>query len=158
MSLLQRVIPFYFLNLSFGANMSILPSKQKLQEIRQAMETALEAVAKEHNIESIKFGSMSYDESGFKVGLTAQFQGAESKEVRALRLNAKSLGFKPEIAGAKINYGNKEYEIVGFGRSAFHLKDMNGKTYTAKVDLVRHALRMQNSDLLLPGLTYTPQF
>lgn len=158
MSLSQRVIPFYFLNLSFGANMSILPSKQKLQEIHQAMETALEAVAKEHGIESIKFGSMSYDEGGFKVGLTAQFVGAESKELRSLRLNAKSLGFKPEIAGAMIDYGNKKYEIIGFGRSAFHLKDGNGKTYTAKVDLVRNALRMQKSDLVEPGLTFTPQF
>lgn len=138
--------------------MSILPSKQKLQEIRQAMEAALEAVAKEHGIESIKFGSMSYDESGFKVGLTAQFQGADSKEVRALRLNAKVLGFKPEIAGAIIDYGNKNYEIVGFGRSAFHLKDANGKTYTAKVDLVRNALRMQKSDLLLTEATFSPKF
>lgn len=134
--------------------MANLISKSKLQEIRQSLELAISEVAKQHGIESIKLGNIRYDESGFKVPIEAVFEGGETKEMKNLRLNAKLLGFKPEIAGATIIYGQKQYEVIGLGRSAFHLKGVDGKNYTAKVEIVRHTLEMQNSPLVEPRKTF----
>lgn len=132
--------------------MSIMVSKQKLQEIRQSMEKALAEVAKEHGIEAFTLGNIRYDDSGFKVPVEAQFVGAENQDLKTLRLNAPRLGFKPEIAGATITYANKQYTVTGMGRSNFHIEDASGKKYSAKVELIRHALEMQKSPLVEPRL------
>lgn len=132
--------------------MTMMVSKQKLQAIRQSMEKALAEVAQEHGIESFALGDIRYDESGFKVPVEAVFVGAENKDLKTLRLNAARLGFKPEIAGATITYADKQYTVVGMGRSNLHIEDTTGKKFTAKVELIRHALEMQNSPLVEPRL------
>lgn len=129
--------------------MATLPSKTKLQEIRQAMQQALDKVAKEHGIDNIKLGNIRYDESGFRVPLEAVFEGGESQELKSLRLNAPLMGFAPEIAGATITYANKQYEVVGLKRTNFLIKDAAGKVYTAKIDMVKHTLKMQKSPLVV---------
>ena len=130
--------------------MTMMVSKQKLQAIRQSMKQALAQVAKEHGIESFSLGNIRYDESGFKVPVEAVFEGAENQDLKTLRLNAPRLGFKPEIAGATITYANKQYTVTGMGRSNLYIEDFTGKKYTAKVELIRHALEMQKSPLVEP--------
>ena len=123
-------------------------SKEKLTKIRLEMDQALDQVAKNNNIESIKIGTIRFDENGFKTSIEANFEGGESVELRTLKMSAAIYGFKPEIAGAKINFGNKEYTVTGVKRTKMTLEN-GGKTYLAPIDKIVQTLRNQKSLLVL---------
>lgn len=125
-----------------------LVSKEKLAKIRVDIDKALADVAKSNGIDSIKIGTIRFDENGFRTTIEAKFEGGESIELSTLRINAKLLGFKPEIAGAKINYANKEYTVTGLKRTKMTLEHA-GKTFVAPVDTILNTLKAQKSPLVL---------
>lgn len=131
-----------------------LPSKDKIKIIRADLEDALNAVGKKHGIESIKLGTIRFDEDGFKVPLEANFVGGDSADLKTLKQNARILGFKPEIAGASIKYGGKDYIVTGLRRTKLTL-EKDGKTYTGSVDQILTTLKLQKSPLVID---LTPTF
>lgn len=133
-----------------------LVSKEKLAKIRIEIDKALAEVAKNNGIDSVKIGTIRFDENGFRTTLEAKFEGGESIELRTLRSNASLWGFKPEIAGAKISYGNKEYTVTGIKRTKMTLEHA-GKTFLAPVDTILNSLKSLKSPLLLDhSLTLVP--
>lgn len=123
------------------------PSKQKIQEIRQEMQAALNAIATKHGLEGFNIGTIRYDADSFRVPVEGKFLGGESQEMKTLRMNARILGFKEDICGAEIDYSNRKFKVLGMRRSNMVLEE-GGKVYTAKVDSVKLTLKMQNSPLL----------
>lgn len=131
--------------------MTEIVSKTKLAAIRKDVEAALAQVAKKHNIETMKLGTIRYDADGFRTTLEARFEGGESEDMKALRMNAQFIGFKSEIAGATIKYANKDCKVVGMKRTKLVL-EVDGKSCTAPIDQVLRVLQSQKSPLVAPTL------
>lgn len=121
-----------------------MKNAQQLTAIRQEMEKALLEVAKKHGITNVKLGAITHDNDGFRTKLEVQYDGGESADMKTLKYNAPIMGFKPEIAGATIEYSGKECKVVGMKRTKM-LLDIKGKIYTASIDDVKRVLKMQKS-------------
>lgn len=118
---------------------------QQLNQIRNDIEMALEAITKKHGLEKVNIGRFSHHNDGFRTTLEVQYQGGDTLDMKALKLNAPFLGFTADIAGATIQYGGKEGKIVGMKRTNL-LIEIKGKTYTAKIDDVKRVLQSQKSE------------
>ena len=121
-----------------------MKSAQQLNDIRQDMEKALMEVAKKHGISNVKIGAITHDNDGFRTKLEVQYDGGESADMKTLKFNASHMGFKPEIAGATIQYSGKDCKVIGMKRTKM-LLEIKGKTYTASIDDVKRVLQMQKS-------------
>lgn len=121
-----------------------IKTAQQLKAIRQDIEAALKAVAEKHGLQTVKVGTMRHDADGFRTALEVQYQGGDTADMKALRLNAPFMGFNQEIAGATIQYGGKILKVTGMKRTKLVL-EADGKTYTASIDDVKRVLQKQNS-------------
>lgn len=121
-----------------------MKTAQQLKAIREDMEKALKDIASKHGIENLKLGAFTHDNDGFRTKLEVQYEGGESADMKTLKFNAPYMGFKPEIAGAVIQYSGKDCKVIGMKRTKM-LLDIKGKTYTANIDDVKRVLQMQKS-------------
>lgn len=127
--------------------MADMLSKEQIKQLRIDIEAALAQVAQKHKMQAFKLGTIRYDADGFRAPLEAQFEGGESADMKALRLNAAFMGFKPEIAGSTIDYANKKCKVVGMKRTKL-LLEVDGKECTAPIDSVLRVLKAQKSSLV----------
>ena len=125
-----------------------MKTKQEIQEIRQDIDAALLDIAKKHGVEKFKLGSIRYDADGFRTTIEAQYQGAETSDMKTLKVNAPFMGFKKEIAGANIKYIDKAYKVVGMKRTNL-LLESGGKVYVANIERVKSYLQKHNSPYLV---------
>ncbi len=127
-----------------------LVSKTKLAEIRKDFEAALAEVAKKHGVADVQLGTIRFDTDGFRVPLTARFEGGESADAKALRMSAKFIGFNDSIVNATISYANRQCKVVGLKRTKL-LLEVEGKSMTAPVDQVVRVLKQQKSEHAFMG-------
>ena len=121
-----------------------MKTAQQLQEIRKDIERAMAEVIKNHSLEKIKIGTITHNADGFRTTMEVQYQGGDTVDMKALKLNAPFIGFTKEIAGATIQYGGKECKVVGMKRTKLMI-EIQGKGYTAKIEDVKRTLQNQKS-------------
>lgn len=121
-----------------------MKTAKQISEIRQEIEVALTAISKKHGLEKVTIGRITHDNDGFRTTLEVQYEGGDTSDMKTLKINAPFLGFKPEIAGATIQYSGKECKVIGMKRTNL-LVEIQGKTYTAKIDDVKRVLKTQKS-------------
>lgn len=121
-----------------------MKNTQQLNDIRKDMEKALLEVAQKHGIDSVKLGTITHDNDGFRTKLEVRYVGGENADMKTLKFNAPYMGFKPEIAGATIQYSGKDCKVVGMKRTKM-LLEIKGKVYSASIDDVKRVLQGQKS-------------
>ena len=96
-------------------------------------------------MDKINIGRISCDNDRFSVKLEGIFSGGDTLEMKSLKLNARLLGFKSDIAGATISYGKDNFVVTGMRRTKLTLQQVSsGKTYLAKIKDVQNALTKQS--------------
>lgn len=117
----------------------------KFTQIRKDLDAALEAVCEKHGL-TVKQGSITYNELGFKMALTFGNKGAigDSDPVYAqdLRKYGPAYGLSMSDMGKKFSLGIQgEAEIVGMKRRKVVGRHMtSGKLYLYPAELVGSTL------------------
>ncbi len=123
-------------------------NKEKLNEIRQDIDAALAKIAQKHGFKEMSFGTIRYDNDGFRTSIEARLEGAETADFKALRMSAKYLGFSEKILNANIDYANKKCKVIGMKRTKLILV-IDGKECVAPIQQVKESLIKQKSDLVI---------
>lgn len=118
----------------------------KTKAVHAALLMALDQITKEHGLDTLSIGKLSYDSNGFSASLTGVFAGGDTKELAKLRRSAFMYGLSENVCNAIITYNKQQYKVVGMRNTKIEL-EQNGKIYTAPINSVVNAIKLHNKEL-----------
>lgn len=117
----------------------------KTKQVHAALNAALAQIAKDHNLDSLKVGKLTYSDDGFSATVSAIFAGGDSKDMAKLRRNAFIYGLKESVCNAVITYNKQEFKVIGM-RNTKMVLEQNGKSFTAPIESVLNAIKVYHPE------------
>lgn len=117
----------------------------KTKQVHAALNAALAQIAKDHNLDSLKVGKLTYSDNGFSTSLSAIFEGGDSKELAKLRKSAFMYGLKESVCNAIITFNKEPFKLIGM-RNTKMVLEQAGKTYTAPIESVVNAIKVYHPE------------
>lgn len=108
-------------------------NKNTIDQIRNDIEQALEAVARKHNL-CLALGNITYYSDRFSAKIEGRDVNAPSKEAQMYEVNRERYGLPP--LGAKVVLSGKELTIAGMTPRGKVLLMQGEKEYTAEIGMV----------------------
>lgn len=113
--------------------MTAILSRSDIRNVRASLDTALEAVAKQHGL-VLQLGTIRFSPDSFSVKLDGRLATAESAEVASFKAKAASLGIDQSALGQTYADGSMTYRVVGMpprGRRVLVERIPDGKQFIA---------------------------
>lgn len=117
----------------------------KTKEVNAALNIALAQIAKDHGLDALKTGKLTYSENGFTTTLTAVFSGGDTKDMAKLRRNAFTYGLNESVCNAVITYSKQQFKVIGMRNTKIVL-EQGGKSFTAPIDAVVNSIKVYHPE------------
>lgn len=124
----------------------------KTKQVHAALKAALAQIAKDHNLDSLTVGKLTYSDNGFSTSLSAIFEGGDTKDMAKLRRSAFMYGLKESVCNASITFNSQQFNVIGM-RNTKMVLEQGGKAYTAPIESVVNSIKVNHPDLCTPKIT-----
>lgn len=115
-------------------------TKNNLNELRTDINAALAIVASKHELTRLAIGRITFTDTTMRS--TVEGATGNAGDDRILGEKMRMYGFKPELLGATVTLGNKQYTVRSMKRTNFVADGADGKSYKLPFDIIPAEYRL----------------